>query len=193
VFGLAALVAMLGGMLGQARTAEVAVAQPSAEQLAALHDLSVSLSQEAPPPRYAYARDTFSRISLNPDPENPIGDLIEISVHTQRLTAWHDGRVVYRFKISTARPGYHTPRGHFNVLDKARNWYSRQWSVWMPDALRFFGSYFIHSLPYKHDPSARIGARRLGRADSHGCVRVGVENQHLLWNWAHVGLPVWVH
>ncbi|MHB8512858.1 MAG: L,D-transpeptidase [Actinomycetota bacterium] len=194
LFGLGAVVILVGGFLGQAHTTEVsAAAIPSARELAELTAVGDGLASEAPSPRYSFARRVFSRISLNPDDQNLTGDLIEVSIPTQRVTAWHNGKIVYRFKISTARPGYHTPIGHFHVLDKASNWYSNQWQVWMPDALRFHDSYFIHALPYRTDPSARIGESDLGFARSHGCVRVGVADQHLLWTWAYVGIPVWVH
>lgn len=179
---------MLGGLLGQARS-------PRAEATAAVAVAeSVSLAERPSARiRWAAASRTFHRVALNPDPEQPFGDLIEISIDTQRLTAWRNGAIVYRFKISTARPGYTTPTGRFKVLNKARRWWSRQWGVWMPDALRFHGSYFIHSLPYVSDPSKRLGGHRLGRPDSHGCVRVGLGDSLLLWEWASVGTPVWVH
>jgi lipoprotein-anchoring transpeptidase ErfK/SrfK len=132
-------------------------------------------------------------VRANPDPLNPTGDLIEVSIAKQRLTAWHDGRVVYRFKISTGRPGYETPTGHYKVIVKISNAWSRKWSVWMPWAMNWHDNYFIHQLPHKDGSSVNIGASRLGHPDSHGCVRVGLGNAETLFGWASVGTPVWVH
>ena len=194
IMTVAALTAMLGGLLGQDSSGAAAVKQSRADRAR----LSVAIATrpmpgEEPLPRWAYAAGVAPRISINPDPEHPFGNTIEVSTADQRLTAWRDGVIVYRFKISTARPGYRTPKGHFAVKLKARRYWSRQWQVWMPDALLFYGSYFIHSLPYASDPNRRIGERRLGTADSHGCVRVGIVDSKLLYEWASVGTPVWVH
>lgn len=193
VLSLAAMAAMLGGMLGQARSGAAPTAQPDLAALQQLALIGQAVREEPASPTYSYAKRVHTRISVNPDPLQPVGDTIEISIADQRLTAWRDGKIVYRFKISTAKPGYRTPKGHFKVLNKANRWWSRQWQVWMPDALRFYGSYFIHSLPYRSNPNIRNGAARLGQPDSHGCVRVNIGDSRLLYDWASVGTPVWVH
>jgi lipoprotein-anchoring transpeptidase ErfK/SrfK len=193
ICGSGVLIVLLAGFVGGPHVGEVAAANPTPAEMAYLREISAGLKDELPPPTYTYSRRVFTRISLNPDDQNILGPLIEVDIATQRLTAWVSGKIVYRFAISTARPGYHTPRGHFHILDKASNWWSNQWSVWMPDALHFYGDYFIHALPYRSDPSQRIGGSMLGIADSHGCVRVGVADQQKLFDWAHVGIPVWVH
>jgi lipoprotein-anchoring transpeptidase ErfK/SrfK len=132
-------------------------------------------------------------VAMNPDTLHRHGDLIEVSIEKQRLTAWHDGHIVHRFEISTGRPGYETPTGHYKVIAKIKNAWSRKWSVWMPWAMNWHGNYFIHQLPHKDGSSVDIGASRLGHPDSHGCVRVGVGNAETLFHWASVGTPVWVH
>lgn len=130
---------------------------------------------------------------LNPDPAHPTGRLIEVSIKKQRLTAWRDGMIVYRFVISTGREGYETPPGHYKILEKYENRWSRKWSVWMPYAMRFFEGYFIHQLPHKDGSSYNIGATKLGTPDSHGCIRVDVGDAEQLFKWAKVGTPVWIH
>ena len=131
--------------------------------------------------------------SLNPDPKNSTGRLIEISIDKQRLTAWRDGKVIYRFVISTGREGFETPTGHYRVIVKIANAWSRKWSVWMPWAMNWHGNYFIHQLPHKDGSSEHIGASNLGKPASHGCVRVNVGDAEKLFKWASVGTPVWVH
>jgi L,D-transpeptidase-like protein len=159
---------------------------------------SPTTAPASPPPTQApndFEHDfhLHHEVRINPDPLNRSGDLIEVSIDKQRLTAWHDGRVVYRFKISTGRPGYSTPTGHYKVLAKISNAWSRKWSVWMPWAMNWHGNYFIHQLPHKDGSSVNIGASKLGHPDSHGCVRVGVGNAETLFHWASIGTPVWVH
>jgi lipoprotein-anchoring transpeptidase ErfK/SrfK len=144
----------------------------------------------SPPPTQA---PTVAPAPANPDPRHPSGDLIEVSIAKQRLTAWHDGTVVHRFVISTGRPGYETPPGHYKILEKSENRWSRKWSVWMPFAMRWYQGYFIHQLPHKDGSSYNIGASKLGKPDSHGCVRVNVGDAETLFRWTKVGTPVWVH
>lgn len=194
IMTLGALTAMLGGLLGQGSVPAGAAKTPRIDRASIQVSVATRpMPGEDPLPRWAYAARVTPRIATNPDPKHPFGDTIEVSIADQRLTAWRNGVIVYKFKISTAKPGYNTPKGHFKIKLKARRYWSRQWQVWMPDALLFHGSYFIHSLPYASDPNARLGANRLGFADSHGCVRVGIEDSKLLYEWASVGTPVWVH
>jgi lipoprotein-anchoring transpeptidase ErfK/SrfK len=127
------------------------------------------------------------------DPTGGVGTLIEVDIHAQRLIAWDHGTVFMTTLISTARPGYHTPRGHFHVIFKNAMAWSKQWGVWMPYALNFHGDYFIHQLPHYPGSSVNIGSSTLGQAVSHGCVRVGIPAAEKLFDWAHVGTPVWVH
>lgn len=157
----------------------------------------VTAATPASPPPTQAPQDpprSFPRhVRMNPDAANPTGDLLEVSIAKQRLTVWRDGLVVYRFVISTGRPGYETPAGHYRILNKVANAWSRKWSVWMPWAMRWHNGYFFHQLPHKPGSSINIGATKLGTADSHGCVRVNVGDAETLYRWTAVGTPVWVH
>jgi len=168
---------------------------------AAVHSRSEALpahpaAPASPPPTQATQdppRPVVRHTRLNPDALNPTGDLLEVSIAKQRLTVWRDGHVVYRFVISTGRPGYETPTGHYKILNKVANAWSRKWNVWMPWALRWHDGYFFHQLPHKPGSSVNIGATKLGTPDSHGCVRVNVGDAETLFRWTAVGTPVWVH
>ena len=132
--------------------------------------------------------------SANPDPAD--GKLIELSIERQELIAWDNGVEVYRFVVSTGRRGYETPTGRFKVHTKYENRWSRKWKVWMPYAMFWHPKYgyAFHELPYKpSSPNKRIGASKLGRPDSHGCVRVNVGDAQKLYEWAPVGTSVWIH
>lgn len=190
---VAALTAMLGGILGQGSSPAAISVPPAPPAVTSVAIDARPAPGEPPLARWAFATNTASRISLNPDPEAPLGKAIEVSIADQRLTAWENGVIVHRFKVSTARPGRRTPKGHFNIKLKARRYWSRQFQVWMPDALWFHGDYFIHSLPYRSDPAQRTGASTLGIPVSAGCVRLGVVESKTIYDWASVGTPVWVH
>lgn len=134
--------------------------------------------------------------AVNPDPKNPTGDLLELSIREQRLTVWRDGTVVYRFVVSTGRKGYETPTGHFKVHTKYLNRWSRKWKVWMPYAMFWHPTqgYAFHELPYKPgQESRRIGASKLGTPDSHGCIRVNRGDARKLYDFTAKGTPVWIH
>lgn len=126
---------------------------------------------------------------------DPAGKLIEVSLERQELVAWQDGVEVMRFKVSTGRRGYQTPAGRFRVHTKYLKRWSRKWKVWMPYSLFWHPKhgYAFHELPYARNPARRIGASRLGRADSHGCIRVGLGDAKRLYDWAPVGTEVWIH
>jgi lipoprotein-anchoring transpeptidase ErfK/SrfK len=144
----------------------------------------------APAPLPAPSQATS--LAVKPDPAHRAGPLIEISLARQRLTAWQDGHVVLTVPISTGRPGCETPPGRYRILSKAPTVWSRTWKVWMPYAMRWHRGYFIHQLPHRPGSSTPIGARRLGRPDSHGCVRVGLGDAERLYRWTRIGTPVWI-
>lgn len=171
---------------------EAATPSGASERKTAIPVLPQATPGEATPPDPAPVAEP-ARAALNPDPKNPTGRLIEVSIKKQRLTAWRDGRIIYRFVISTGREGYETPPGRYRILEKYENRWSRKWSVWMPYAMRWYQGYFIHQLPHKDGSSYNIGATKLGTPDSHGCVRVDVGDAEALFRWTKVGTPVWVH
>ncbi len=84
------------------------------------------------------------------------------------MTVSRYGQVIYRWKVSTARRGYFTPRGTYRPQRLHRMWYSRKYdNSPMPYSVFFRGGYAIHG----------TGAvRQLGRPASHGCVRLHTQN-----------------
>ena len=84
-----------------------------------------------------------------------------------------DGTPVYSWPVSTARPGYVTPRGTFRPIRTERMWYSRKYDMSpMPFAVFFRGGYAIHGTQY---------LRSLGRPASHGCVRLHPANAAIFY------------
>ncbi len=101
------------------------------------------------------------------------GVTVQVSNSAQRMRVYVDGALAYAWPVSTARPGYRTPPGHYRVQRMERMWYSRKydWSP-MPHALFFRGGYAIHGT---------YAVRQLGRPASHGCVRLAPGNARTLF------------
>ena len=89
---------------------------------------------------------------------------IVIELGRQQVVLYKDGAPVVSGKISTGRPGYDTPPGHYLVTDKIRMQKSSIYKVRMPYFLRLsFSEYGIHQ------------GVNPGRPASHGCIRIGEE------------------
>lgn len=118
---------------------------------------------------------------------------IEIDLSSQRLALCNFGVSQGVFPISSGSRQYPTPTGHFQVNSKSLRAYSSMYNLYMPYWNSFIGnSYGIHELP-EYPNGAKEGTNYLGRAVSHGCVRLGVGAAELVYNWAPVGTPVIVH
>lgn len=92
----------------------------------------------------------------------------KVSLSSQTMTVRKHGRVLYTWKVSTARKGYVTPRGTWRPKRMHKMWHSRKYDMSpMPYSVFYHGGYAIHG----------TGAvRQLGRPASHGCVRLQTGN-----------------
>jgi lipoprotein-anchoring transpeptidase ErfK/SrfK len=88
---------------------------------------------------------------------------VDIDLSRQRMhVASSSGS--YSWPVSTARPGYRTPRGSFSARGLQRMHYSSKYdNAPMPHSIFFSGGYAIHGT---------YATRALGRPVSHGCVRL---------------------
>jgi len=101
--------------------------------------------------------------------------LINVDKSTQRMTVTVDGRERYNWPVSTGRPGYDTPSGTFRAFRMDRNHRSQEYD----DAPMPYSIFFTSSGIAVHGTNEQ---RRLGRAVSHGCVRLSVQNAAILWD-----------
>ena len=91
-----------------------------------------------------------------------------INISTQTMTVSQEGRIIHKWRVSTARRGYVTPRGSWHPVRMNRMWYSRKYDMTpMPYSVFFRGGYAIHGTN---------AVRHLGRPVSHGCVRLATPN-----------------
>jgi lipoprotein-anchoring transpeptidase ErfK/SrfK len=100
--------------------------------------------------------------------------LINIDKSRQEMTVFVDGIEQYTWPVSTGRPGYATPSGNFTPSSMNEVWYSKQWdSAPMPNSIFFTKE--------GHAIHGSSETKKLGRAVSHGCVRLAPENAKTLY------------
>lgn len=91
-----------------------------------------------------------------------------INLASQTMTVQAEGKTVHTWKVSSGAPGYGTPQGSFKPGWMAKMWRSRQYDdAPMPHSVFFNGGIAVHA-------TTSIG--NLGRAASHGCVRLAPAN-----------------
>ena len=106
-------------------------------------------------------------------PRLPPAVQVHIDISSQSMSVNVNGWPYGYWRVSTARPGYYTPRGNFGVQRTAKTYYSRKYdNAPMPNSVFFHGGYAIH---------ATGAIRSLGRPASHGCVRLHPNNAAALY------------
>ena len=104
---------------------------------------------------------------------SPVVD-IRISISGQSMAVNVNGWPYGRWKVSTARSGYYTPRGSWRPFMLKRMHYSRKYdNSPMPNSIFFLGGYAIHATYY---------VKQLGRPASHGCIRLHPTNAAKLYS-----------
>jgi lipoprotein-anchoring transpeptidase ErfK/SrfK len=101
--------------------------------------------------------------------------LITINKAKQRMTVFLDGVQKYDWPVSTGRAGYSTPSGTYTATSMNEIWYSKEWD----------NSPMPHSIFFMKDGHAIHGSyevKNLGKAVSHGCVRISPENATVLYS-----------
>ena len=99
---------------------------------------------------------------------------IRIDISKQSMAVDVNGWPYGRWKVSTARKGYHTPRGTWRPTWLAKMHYSRKYdNSPMPHSIFFLGGYAIHGTGY---------LKALGRPASHGCIRLHPKNAKRLFS-----------
>jgi lipoprotein-anchoring transpeptidase ErfK/SrfK len=97
-----------------------------------------------------------------------------VSISSQTMKVYHEGRLLFTWTVSTAKPGKVTPTGVFvgaEALSKHHR--SRLYNnAPMPFAIFYDGDYAIHGTDQ---------IKRLGQPASHGCVRLHPDNAAILF------------
>jgi lipoprotein-anchoring transpeptidase ErfK/SrfK len=101
------------------------------------------------------------------------GILIQIDKPTQTMTVSVDGKVQYRWYVSTGATGFSTPAGSYTPFRMEVMHYSQEWdNAGMPHAIFFTTrGHSIHGTDHAG----------LGTPLSHGCVRLSLPNATTLY------------
>lgn len=96
-----------------------------------------------------------------------------ISISTQTMQVFHEGRHIYTWPVSTAKPGKITPTGVYAPEFLSRHHRSKRYNnAPMPWAIFYDGHYAIHGTDQ---------IRRLGKPASNGCVRLHPDHAEILF------------
>lgn len=96
-----------------------------------------------------------------------------VSIASQKMNVYHEGRLLYVWQVSTAKPGSITPVGTYKPEFLSRNHRSKRYNnAPMPFAIFYDGNYAIHGTDQ---------IKRLGKPASHGCVRLDPKNAEILF------------
>jgi lipoprotein-anchoring transpeptidase ErfK/SrfK len=100
--------------------------------------------------------------------------VVQIDRSSQVMEVAVDGAPRYEWRVSTGRPGLATPAGTFHPQMLARRWFSSKYhNSPMPHSIFFHGGVAIHGT---------YETAYLGRAVSHGCVRLQPANATILFD-----------
>jgi lipoprotein-anchoring transpeptidase ErfK/SrfK len=122
------------------------------------------------------AKPEADTAATTPKPAKPGSQiLVNVDKSLQEMTVFVDGIEKYQWPVSTGLRGYSTPSGNFTASSMNKIWYSKQWdNAPMPHAIFFTkDGHAIHG-------SAET--KKLGRAASHGCVRLAPKNAETLFH-----------
>ena len=101
--------------------------------------------------------------------------LVSVDKGAQRMEVSVDGRPRYSWPVSTGLASYDTPSGAYRPFRMERTHFSKEWD----DAPMPFAMFFTNQ---GHAIHGTNHVRSLGRAASHGCVRLSVRNAATLFN-----------
>ena len=101
--------------------------------------------------------------------------LVTIDKSAQQMSVAVDGAQRYTWPISTGRPGYDTPNGSYKPNRMDADHFSQEWdNAPMPHTIFFdLHGHAIHGF---------FDVKHLGRAVSHGCVRLSPDHATTLFN-----------
>ncbi len=98
---------------------------------------------------------------------------IRVNLATQTMHVVSSDGEVHDWAVSTARKSFVTPRGTYGVQSLQAMHYSRKYhNSPMPHSIFFRGGYAIHGT---------YSTGSLGRAASHGCIRLSPEHAAILF------------
>ncbi len=100
--------------------------------------------------------------------------LVTVDKAAQQLTVSRDGALLYRWPVSTGRPGRDTPNGRFRAFRLERDHYSKEWDdAPMPHSIFF--------TEQGHAIHGSYEVKKIGTPASAGCIRLHPEHAEKLF------------
>jgi lipoprotein-anchoring transpeptidase ErfK/SrfK len=131
-----------------------------------------------------------------------LGTTIVVDVSDNALQLYEGLRVVKEYRVATGTPGYPTPVGTFEIIDKRENptWTNPDPEGWGKDLPAFIGPGPGNPLGtramYLNAPGIRIhgtwSSSSIGTAASHGCIRMHIQDSEEMYPLVPVGSRVLV-
>jgi lipoprotein-anchoring transpeptidase ErfK/SrfK len=129
-----------------------------------------------------------------------LGTTIVVDISENTLVLYEALRAVKEYRVATGTPGYPTPTGTFEIVDKKENptWYNPAPDTWGADLPPFIGPGPGNPLGtramYLNAPGIRIhgtwDSSSIGTAASHGCIRMHIEDAEELYPLVPIGARV---
>lgn len=112
-------------------------------------------------------------LMLLPGPALAERIVAHVSITSQVMKVYHEGRHLFTWPVSTAKAGKITPAGTYEPEFLSRHHRSRRYNnAPMPFAIFYDGNYAIHGTDQ---------IKRLGGPASNGCVRLHPDNARILF------------
>jgi lipoprotein-anchoring transpeptidase ErfK/SrfK len=129
-----------------------------------------------------------------------LGRSIVVDLSENHLYLYDGLKVVHEYDVATAAPGYSTPVGTWEVVDKRENptWYNPALDTWGADLPPVIppgpGNPLGTRAIYLNAPGIRIhgtySSSSIGTYASHGCIRMYIEEAEELFGLVDVGARV---
>jgi len=118
---------------------------------------------------------------------------IAVSLKGQKLYYLVGGIELKAWPVSSGKAAMPTPKGEFKVVNKSKKAWSKKYGLWMPYWLGLGnGEFGIHELPIWPN-GYREGSNHLGKAVSHGCIRLGIGPAQYLFDRVATGTKVQIY
>ena len=131
-----------------------------------------------------------------------LGNTIVVDVSENTLQFYDGLKLVKEYGVATGTPGYPTPVGTFEIIDKRENptWTNPDPDGWGKDLPAFIGPGPGNPLGtramYLNAPGIRIhgtwSSSSIGTAASHGCIRMHIQDSEELYPLVPIGTKVLV-
>ena len=129
-----------------------------------------------------------------------LGKTIVVDISANTLQLYEGLKVIREFRVATGTPGFPTPVGTFEIVDKKENptWYNPDptgWGADLPDSIGPGpGNPLGTRAMYLNAPGIRIhgtwSSSSIGTAASHGCIRMLISDSEALYPLIPIGTPV---